>query len=421
MLFLESAKKRSPQSVPVPPKPQSKTTVPLPQKTGRDDQKTKRKSELRKESSYDASDSDSEKGSRDRLNTDGDFGYETGSLDGSDASTGELLSPSAKDEQKTILTPSQSDNGSSCIYAEVDLTQLPVVGEGSTEVQSPETEVEYTELSLHRQGISDSASYTYVGNEFRPLIVQEGIGIAAPVKSQTISKNVNTPNDDGVDLCSSGKPAPSEYVEVKIVDGGFDRSNIKVVPSNQRTPDKENENATHIIGPKNDLYAVVQKKSKGVENKDNSTQLPRQSSPMQKPIVELGDVVPAIPGGRKDSNMYQAITGELQSMIIACDNVQFEERSSRKNSVEKRTTSENKRVPPPMPKPYAGSGLKQLDTEKAQNGEAKENTVKGKWLVGAVVFIFIGLWIKKYKLKPMLMMPSLCTNKAAAGVQFFWC
>ncbi|XP_029206013.2 uncharacterized protein LOC114969842 isoform X3 [Acropora millepora] len=373
----ESAKKRSPQRVPVPPKPQSKTTVPLPQKTGRDDQKTKRKSELRKESSYDASDSDSEKGSRDRLNTDGDFGYETGSLDGSDASTGELLSPLAKDEQKTILTPSQSDNGSSCIYAEVDLTQLPVAGEGSTEVQSPETEVEYTELSLHRQGSSDSASYTYVGNEFRPLIVQEGIGIAAPVKSQTTSKNVNTPNDNEVvDLCSSGKPPPSEYVEVKIVDGGFDRSNIKVVPSNQRTPDKENENATHIIGPKNDLYAVVQKKSKGAENKDNSTQLPRQSSPMQKPIVELGDVVPAIPGGRKDSNMYQAITGELQSMIIACDNVQFEERSSRKNSVEKRTTSENKRVPPPMPKPYAGSGLKQLDTEKAQNGEAKENTVK---------------------------------------------
>ena len=69
-----------------------------------------------------------------------------------------------------------------------------------------------------------------------------------------------------------------------------------------------------------------------------------------------------------------------------------------------------------MPKPYAGSGLKQLDAEKAQNGEAKENTVKGKWLVGAGVFIFIGLWIKKYKLKPMLMVLSLCTNKAAAGV-----
>lgn len=420
MLFLESAKKRSPQSVAAPPVPKSKTTVPLSQKTGRDDQKTKRKSELRKESSYDASDSDSEKGSRDRLNTDGDFGYETGSLDGSDASTGELLSPSAKDEQKTILTPSQSDD-SCCIYAEVDVTQLPAVGEGSTEVQSPETEIEYTELSLHRQGISDSASYTYVGNEFRPLIVQEGIGIAAPVKLQTTSKNVKTPNDDGVvDLCSSGKPALSEYEEVKIVDGSFDRSNIKVVPSNQTTPDTDNENATHIIGPKNDLYAVVQKKPKGVENKDNSTQLPRQSSPMQKPIVELGDVVPAIPGGRKDSNMYQAITGELQSMIIACDNVQFEERSARKNSVEKRTTSENKRVPPPMPKPYVGSGLKQLDTEKAQNGEAngeaKENTVKGKWLVGAVVFIFIGLRIKKYKLKPMLTMLSLRTKKAAVGV-----
>lgn len=46
MLFLESAKKRSPQSVPVPPKPQLKTTVPLPQKTGRDDQKTKGKLNL---------------------------------------------------------------------------------------------------------------------------------------------------------------------------------------------------------------------------------------------------------------------------------------------------------------------------------------------------------------------------------------
>lgn len=371
-----------------------RTTVPLSQKTGKDDQKTKRKSELKKESSYDASDSDSEKGSRDRLNTDGDFGYETGSLDDSDVSTGEPLSPSAKDEQKTILTPGQSDNDSSCTYAKIDVTQLPTVGEGGTDVQSPETEIEYTELSLHCQGISDSAPYTYAGNEFRPLIVQEGIGIAAPVKSRTTSENVNTPNEDGVvDLCSSGKAAPLEYEEVKIVDGSFDRSNVKVVPSNQRTPDKDNENATHVIGPKNDLYAVVQKKPKGVENKDNSTQLPRQSSPMQKPIVELGDVVPAIPGGRKDSNMYQAITGELQSMIIACDNVQFEEISSRKNSVEKRTASENKRIPPPMPKPYAGSGLKKLDTEKAQNGEAKENTVKGKWFVGVVVFIFIGLWM----------------------------
>lgn len=375
-----AAKKKSPgQGVAAPPVPHSRTTA-HPQKTVKEDQK-KRKTELKKESSYDASDSDSEKGSRDRLNTDGDFGYETGSLDDSDVSTGELLSPSAKDEKKTILMPSQSDN-SSCTYADLDLKKLPAsVDEGSKEIQCPEThEIVYSELSLNDHGADDSGLYTYAGDGFRPLIVQEGVGIAAPIAipiaAQKLNKNPTIENDSEKEkLCDSGRQMPPKYEEVKIVDGNFDRSNIKEVPSNQRTVETEND-PIHIVGPKNDLYAVVQKKPKGAECSDNTTQLPRQSSPIQRPIVELGDVVPAIPGGRKDSNMYQAITGELQSMIMACDNVEFEEISSRKNSVEKKTSSADKRGPPPKPKPYAGPGVKKSDPDKAQTGKAKENQMK---------------------------------------------
>ena len=375
---MSAAKKHSSNQGVAPPVPRSRTAAlakPSSQKTVKEVLNGK-KTELKKESSYDASDSDSELGSVDRLNTDGDFGYETGSLDDSDVSTGELLSPSAKDEQKTILTPDQGGS-SSYSYAEVEFRPLVVTDEGGIATKKPETQgLEDTKLSVDDDNSGDRRSYTYTGVEFRPLIVSEGVGIAAPVeirKSAKDTKGANGSERDG----SGGRPTVMAYEEVKIVDGGFDRSNIKVMPAGQRTMDAETDNF-HTIGPQNDVYAIVQKKSKDTDSKESENAAPqRQSSPMQRPIVELGDVVPAIPGGRKDSSMYEAITGELQSMIMACDNVEFEERSSRKNSQERKTSSGDRKAPPPIPKPYAGSGLSTSVVKEPQNEETREEEEKG--------------------------------------------
>lgn len=256
-------------------------------------------------------------------------------------------------------------------YAEVEFKPLLVTDEGGITRRSPETQG-----SKDTDG--DQRSYTYAGDEFRPLIITEGLGIAAPVEARNSSQDPRGGNDNkkgGHD--SSVRPTRTDYEEVQIIDGGFDRSNIKVMPANQRTMDTETDDF-HTIGPQNDLYAVVQKKPKDTDSKESGETAPppRQSSPMQRPIVELGDVVPAIPGGRKDSNMYEAITGELQSMILACDDVEFEERSSRTNSDEKNTPKEE-RVPPPIPKPYAGPGLKTSAVQEPQKEEAREDGEEG--------------------------------------------
>ena len=379
---MSAAKKRSPNQGVAPPVPRSRTAAlakPSLQKTVKEVPNGKKKTELKKESSYDASDSDSEQGSVDRLNTDGDFGYETGSLDDSDVSTGELLSPSAKDEQKTILTADRGGS-SSYSYAEVEFRPLVVTDEGGVAAEHSETQgLEDTKLSVNDDTSGDQRSYTYAGDEFRPLIVAEGVGIAAPVEVRKSSKDPNGASGNERDRHGSGgRPTLMAYEEVKIVDGGFDRSNIKVMPASQRTVDAESDNF-HTIGPQNDVYAVVQKKPKDTDPKESENVAPqRQNSPMQRPIVELGDVVPAIPGGRKDSNMYEAITGELQSMIMACDDVEFEERSSRKNSLQERKTSSwDKRAPPPIPKPYTGPGLNTSVVKETQNEEAREDEEKG--------------------------------------------
>lgn len=319
---------------------------------------SKQKNEIKKENSYDASDSDSEQGSVDRLNTDGDFGYETGSLDDSDVSTGELLSPSAKDEHKTILSPDQSAS-TGYSYVDVEFRPLLVTNDGGIATRNPGKvpSEEDTSLSVNDKAISDCRSYTYAGDEFRPLIVTEGGGIAAPVGVKKSSKDAEDENgNEGNECGSGGRKMLMEYEEVQIVDGGYDRLNIKLTSANQRN--KAENDDLHAIGPLNDVYAVVQKKPKETdlkESKDNVVQ--KQSTPIRRPIVELGDVAPAIPGGRKDSNMYEAITGELQNMIMACDEVELDEKPARTNSNERKGSSGDKKVPPPIPKPYSGPGL----------------------------------------------------------------
>lgn len=313
----------------------------------------------------------------DRLNTDGDFGYETGSLDDSDVSTGELLSPSAKDEHKTILSPDEKGS-TGYSYAEVEFRPLMVTREGGIATRNPEKlgSEEETLLSTNDGIINDRRSYTYAGDEFRPLIVTEDVGIAAPVggKKPSVDENGNGGDRRG----SGGRKMLMEYEEVQIVDGGYDRSNIKVTSPNQRNTAESD--SLHSIGPLNDdVYAVVQKKPKETDlkdSKDSATQ--KQDSPIQRPIVELGDVAPAIPGGRKDSNMYEAITGELQSMIMACDEVQLDEKpSSRTNSHERKGSSEDKKVPPPIPKPYSGPGLHAPVQTEPLTKEALENCETG--------------------------------------------
>jgi len=365
------AKKRSTGQA-VTPVPRSRTaalTKPSSQKADKEVPSGKKKNEIKKENSYDASDSDSEHGSVDRLNTDGDFGYETGSLDDSDVSTGDLLSPSGKDEQKTILMPSKSTGYS---YAEVEFTPLLVTDEGGIATRHPEAD---TELTVN----GDHSSYTYAGDEFRPLIVAEDVGIAAPVEARKSSKEPKDANEHEKERSGSGgRPPPIAYEEVKVVDGGFDRSNIKVVPANQRNVESESDTMHSVVGPQNDLYAIVQKKPKDTDSKE-SDNIPalRQDGPVQRPFVELGDVVPAIPGARKDSSMYEAITGELQSMILACDDVELEEGSSRKNSTERKTSSVDGRLPPPKPKPYAGPGLNRPVEKEQPKEEEKEDNEKG--------------------------------------------
>jgi len=343
----------------VTPVPRTRTTVVAKQSSPKIvNEPNRKKNEIKKENSYDASDSDSEQGSVDRLNTDGDFGYETGSLDDSDVSTGELLSPSAKDENKTILSPDQSET-TGYSYADVEFRPLLVTNDGGVSTRNPEKSpsVEDISLSVSDNDINDGRSYTYAGDEFRPLIVTEGGGIAAPVEGIKSSKDAEDGNANETKKCSGGgRKMLMEYEEVHIVDGGYDRSNIQLTSANQRYI-AENDDL-HTVGPLNDVYAVVQKKPKEVdlkERKDNVLQ--KQSTPVQRPIVELGDVAPAIPGGRKDSNMYEAITGELQNMIMACDEVELDEKPARTNSNERKASSGDKKVPPPMPKPYSGPGL----------------------------------------------------------------
>ncbi|XP_078369271.1 uncharacterized protein LOC144653202 isoform X2 [Oculina patagonica] len=372
-----SATKKKSASQGVTPAPRTRTTAitkTSPQKTAKEPS-SKKKTEIKKENSYDASDSDSEQGSVDRLNTDGDFGYETGSLEDSDVSTGELLSPSGKDEHKTILTPDQSGS-TSYSYADVEFRPLLVTEEGGIATRNPEkfSSEEDTLLSANDEGANDRRSYTYAGDEFRPLIVKEDVGIAAPVGGRKSSKDTEDKNgNEGDKRGSGGRQMLREYEEVQIVDGGYDRSNIKVASANQQNVAESDD--LHAIGPLNDVYAVVQKKPK--ETEDSATQ--KQNNPIQRPTVELGDVAPAIPGGRKDSNMYEAITGELQNMIMACDDVELDEKPVRTNSYERKGSSGEKKVPPPIPKPYSGPGLnaavkKEPLTKETLGTDEKETT-----------------------------------------------
>ena len=336
---------------------------------------SKKKSEIKKENSYDASDSDSEHGSVDRLNTDGDYGYETGSLDDSDVSTGELLSPSAKDENKTILTNEQSGNPA-CTYTEVEFGQVLATKEGDVVIRNSEKfdSGEGELVVVDGSAFGDGKSYTYAGDEFRPLIVTEQGGISAPVEAKKYSKSSEDENCNGDRQRAGGrKKMVTEYEEVQIVDGSYDRTNIKVTSANQKNRGETDD--SHTLGPLNDVYAVVQKKPKETAFNENAEQ--KQTCTTQRPTLELGDVAPAIPGGRKDSSMYEAITGELQNMIMACDEVSLDQISSRTNANDKKGSPGDKKVPPPIPKPYSGPGFNSLASKEPVMKELSENSERG--------------------------------------------
>lgn len=336
---------------------------------------SKKKSEIKKENSYDASDSDSEHGSVDRLNTDGDYGYETGSLDDSDVSTGELLSPSAKDENKTILTNEQSGNPA-CTYTEVEFGQVLVTKEGDVVIRNSEKfdSGEGELVVVDGSAFGDRKSYTYAGDEFRPLIVTEQGGISAPVEAKKYSKSSEDENGNGDRQRAGGrKKMVTEYEEVQIIDGSYDRTNVKVTSANQKNRAETDD--SHTLGPLNDVYAVVQKKPKETACNENAEQ--KQTCTTQRPTLELGDVAPAIPGGRKDSSMYEAITGELQNMIMACDEVSLDQISSRTNANDKKGSPGDKKVPPPIPKPYSGPGFNSLASKEPVMKELSENSERG--------------------------------------------
>ena len=188
----------------------------------------KKKNEIKKENSYDTSDSDSQQGSVYGLNTDGDFGYETGSLDDSDVSTGELLSPSAKDENKTILSRYQSES-TGYLYADVEFRPLLVTNDGGIATRNPEKSSLKEDVFSVSDNTIDDKSYTYAGVEFRPLIVTESGGIAAPVEGRKSSKDTEDRNSNEGNSCSSGdREMLMEYEEVQIVDGGYDLSLIHI-------------------------------------------------------------------------------------------------------------------------------------------------------------------------------------------------
>lgn len=159
----------------------------------------------------------------------------------------------------------------------------------------------------------DRISYAYAGNEFRPLIITDNGGIAGPVQPQT------------------NKQQPTSYEEVEIHCGKFDRANVDI---NQLMPSPEYENINYSHeesssqttqsttlddgGNTEDVYATV--------NKDRQKKTKETEQP------------PEIPS-RKDitrSDLYEHITGQLQTMIEACD---------------------DKKAPPALPKPYSGPGI----------------------------------------------------------------
>ncbi|XP_032226738.2 uncharacterized protein LOC5502580 isoform X2 [Nematostella vectensis] len=288
----------------------------------------KSKPEVKKESSYDASCSDneqsSEQGSHEKLNPDGDFGYETGSYDDSDVSNSDPLSPSARDENKILLGDVQS-NG----YAYAGLEFRPLIVQDDIGIAGPiDTRRPSEQQQLDTVEQSQRHSYAYAGAEFRPLIIGDDGGVAAPVDTK--------------------KPTTmTAYEEVEIVGGDFDRANPNMMQlkSDGETsyadiiPDGKNPDDSS--GPLGDVYAVVNKPKKSAPPSDsNNTDIPPRG------------VVRSASG-----SLYESITEELQDMIKACDAGEGQRKDSRSGA--------EGAAPPPLPRPYTGAG------PKTPNGEGK--------------------------------------------------
>ena len=375
----ETSKQRS---VPAKPTPRPRAGPPVPKSSAsKNAEKTKQVTgrpkppvPVKKESSYDASDSDLD-GSRDNLVGEGDFGYETGSLDDSDLS-GDLLSPAAQDEHKQIANESNSQPLH--IANEQEIT--------SAQIQKP--------LEHGTTTVRQSMSYTYAGDEFRPLIVTNEGGIAAPVKPRLSDGDKKQPPNsyDMVETVISSdiparkprRPQLTQYEEVEIVDGEYDRSNvakfsaamdlctspspISVQGSNdyytvgevdlmthgQVTDNSYSEvqeislsfddstkqtqsNEPEAVNPA-DLYAVVQKKTKA-SPKAKKPELPK------KPVGRHADA-------------YETITDGLKSMIDACHDVDSAELadSGLHDQGRESDTGHKPALPPRIPKPYSGPG-----------------------------------------------------------------
>ena len=303
-----------------------------------------------------ASDSDSERGSSGALNAEGDIGYGSGSFDDSDLSNNELLSPSAKEENKNF---------------------------------------------------APKPDYSYATVEFRPLIITDGGGVAAPVDTRnpevlresddksitrddcSVNSNESSPGDSSgsVDaLRDSRRRAPLEYEQVEVIDGEYDRSNVKFtalsdepgsvcendtystaadeeMASRNDTLPKESTCPLYIsdiqdVVPKvSQIYAAVQKPPK--QDNKPTPDVPTTELAAQEKTGSLPPAIPPRPASLEgDFNTYKAITGELQSMIQACDGIEPHVGHGRP-LVEQRVSPDNspqKAVPPPIPKPYAGPG-----------------------------------------------------------------
>lgn len=251
-----------------------------------------------------------------KLSPKDDIGYETGSFDDIDASSSETASPSAADENKSILDK-QTAEASNYSYADLEFKSSNVADGGLT-------------------SSNERLSYAYAGNEFRPLVITNDGGIAASVETQ--------PNENKQQL------QHTSYEEVEIQSGNFDRANLnltQLMPSSgyencnysQEGSTQRETHQSNVLDhtdDSQDVYATVDKD--------------RQKRPkeIEKP--------PEIPS-RKDitrSDLYEHITGQLQNMIEACD--------------------DNGNSPPPLPEPYAGPGIVN-DPDNVNNDEGTEYAI----------------------------------------------
>ena len=342
------------------------------------------------------------------LNNDGDFGYGSASFDESDLSNSELLSPSSRDENKSIATQNQKGN-QGYSYAAVEFRPLIITEEGglAAPVETRHPEILQREKGDDSQNVNhmdtgsseaacNGTDYAYTGNEFRPLIVTKEGGIASTVGERKPSHGSGSDNHNDEAVPKDLRKMPLPYEEVEVVDGEYDRSNVKFAPvledcmNPRNVPSDVSADYVYSAVPDEDapgtdgslrmestcplyvsdtpntqsnaeqLYAAVQKDQKQIHGTPVSgpCDLPQQEKTGSLPPA----LPPRAPSLERDFDTYEAITGELQSMIQACKEIEPSARPGRLPSEEKASSdgeckAAQRKGPPPVPKPYAGPGL----------------------------------------------------------------